>query len=191
MPSIAKEGFLLPKDLTDALVAYLVRAYKAKSGNKLGRTILQKLCYFAKASGVPLPFGFEIYHYGPFSQEVFEVTEGLLIDEVVTDCSAGAAQSDYLPGPKCDLLLGRFAEEMRQYRPRLDSMTETFSLLRPSQMELVSTIHYIHHSLGEWYKQPASREEVVDKVCEIKGAKFDRDFIGQVYDMLLSAGLLG
>lgn len=190
MSLIVNEGFLLPKDLTDALVAYLVKAYKTKSNNKLGRTILQKLCYFAKASGAPLPFRFEIYHYGPFSPEVFEVAEGLTVDEVVTDSSVDPGQSDYQPGPKCDLLLNAFAEDTKRYGTELDSVAETFSLLRPSEMELVSTIHYVHSSFRQWNKQVASKEEVVGKVHEIKGSKFDRDFVDGTYDILLKAGLL-
>lgn len=190
MSRIVSERFLMPKDLTDALVAYLIKAYKAKSSHKLGRTILQKLCYFAKASGVPLPFRFEIYHYGPFSLEIFEVAEGLTIDEVVTDSSADPGQSDYAPGPKCDFLLNSFAESIEKYGTKLDSVADTFSLLRPSDMELVSTIHYIHNSFRQWNKRVASKEEVVDKVYEIKGSKFDRNFMEQVYDVLLKAGLL-
>lgn len=190
MSPIVNEGFLLPKGLTDALVAYLVKAYKTKSNNKLGRTILQKLCYFAKASGVPLPFRFEIYHYGPFSPEVFEVAEGLTIDEVVTDSSVDPGQSDYQLGPNCDLLLNTFAEDTKQYGAELDSVAEAFSLLRPSGMELVSTIHYIHNSFRRWNKRVASKEEVVRKVHEIKGSKFDSNFVGGTYDVLLKAGLL-
>lgn len=190
MAQIVSEEFLMPKDLTDALVAYLIKAYKKKSSHKLGRTILQKLCYFAKASDVPLPFKFEIYHYGPFSVEIFEVGEGLTIDEVVTDSSADRGQSDYAPGPKCEGLLDSFAKDIGRYVTKLDSVADTFSLLGPSEMELVSTIHYIHNSLKQWNKQAASKQEVVDKVCEIKGSKFSRIFVEQVYDVLLKAGLL-
>ena len=190
MSRIITEGFLLPKDLTDALVAYLVKAYKAKSNQQLGRTILQKLCYFAKASGVPLPFSFEIYHYGPFSQEIFEVVDGLAIDEVVTDSSADPGQSDYRPGPNCDHLLGFFAEDIERYSTDLDRVAATFSELNPSSMELVSTIHYINSSLRQWNKQAASKEEVVEKVYQIKGSKFSRDSVDRVYDVLLKARLL-
>jgi hypothetical protein len=57
-------------------------------------------------------------------------------------------------------------------------------------MELVSTIHYISSSLSQWNKQAASKEEVVERVYEIKRPKFSRDFVDRVYDVLLKARLL-
>src|SRR5713101_10126389 len=98
---------------TEALLAYLRKSYKDVSGRTLGRTILQKLCYFAKASGVPLPFRFEIYHYGPFSQEIFDRTEELLLNGVIEDRSGDPGQSNYVPGPNLDLFLNRFAEAIK------------------------------------------------------------------------------
>jgi uncharacterized protein YwgA len=189
--SVEKGGFLLPKDVSHALVAYLIKEYKRVSRKTLGRTILQKLCYFADATGVPLPFGFEIYHYGPFSQEVFETTENLIVDDVIYDLSNNRDQSDYTPGPNCDVLLDKFSNELARYKDRLDNVTETFSELTPSHMELVSTIHYIYSSSSHWHKKLPSKQDVVESVYEIKKPKFDRQLISRVYDILLKAGLLG
>src|SRR5437762_8697011 len=96
---------LLSADLTHAVVAYLVKRYNELAQGTLGRTILQKLCYFAKANGVPLRFRFEIYHYGPFSQEIFEVTEDLLVDDVISDASNVPGKSRYVPAENCDTVL--------------------------------------------------------------------------------------
>ena len=137
----------------DALLAYLINCYAGTSENVLGRTILQKLCYFAKASGVPLPFRFEIYHYGPFSQEIFERAEALLVDRVVEDRSIERGQSNYVPGPNFDAFLNSFSEAIRQHEPSLRRVAKIFSRLDTSQMELVSTIHYIHSSHSQWLKK--------------------------------------
>jgi len=159
-------------DLAHALVAYLIREYKRVSRKKLGRTILQKLCYFAKAAGVPIPFRFDIYHYGPFSQEVFETVDDLILDGVIADESPDRSQSSYTTGVNCDLLLRTFQGELDSYKRQLENVAETFSLLDPSSMELVSTIHYIHAS---WFTGVPRKEEVVNAVWEIKRPKSERE----------------
>jgi uncharacterized protein YwgA len=68
MAASAQGQIFFADKIADALLAYLIKSFNEAGDRTLGRTILQKLCYFAKASGVPLPFRFEIYHYGPFSQ---------------------------------------------------------------------------------------------------------------------------
>jgi len=176
--------------IADAFVAYLIKSYTERSRKTLGRTILQKLCYFAKASGVPLPFRFEIYHYGPFSQEIFYRTEDLLLDRVIEDRSADPGQSNFVPGPNLDSFLDQFDSAIRQHETSLKRVATMFSRLDPSGMELVSTIHYIHSSHSQWFKQAPRRESVVASVLEIKGHKFTRRVIESAYDTLHEAGLL-
>lgn len=183
---MVKKEFLLSTDLKHVVVAYLIKKYAEISKVRLGRTILQKLCYFAKSHGVPLPFRFEIYHYGPFSQEIFETVEDLIVDEVLSDQSSDQGVSHYVPGPKCEVLLQKFEDALAKYRGILDTVADTFSELSPSQMELVSTIHYIHSSS----RKPPSKGEVVETVYEIKKPKFEREFVDMVYDVLLKAHLL-
>jgi uncharacterized protein YwgA len=175
---------------SDALLAYLIKSYTEVSNKTLGRTILQKLCYFAKASEVPLPFRFEIYHYGPFSQEIFDRTEALLLDEVIVDRSIDRGQSNFVPGPKVNSLLSRFDETVRQHEAKLQRITTMFSRLDPSYMELVSTIHYIHSSHRDWFKAIPSKEAVVASVLQVKGSKFTRPTVEKAYDILREAWLM-
>jgi uncharacterized protein YwgA len=190
MSGTDRPQFNLANDLTHAFVAYLVGRYNDVSGNKLGRTILQKLCYFAEASGVPLGFRFGIYHYGPFSQEVFRTVDALLVDDVIEDALDDPAKSDYKRGGNWRPFVESFDAELTIYKATLDTVAATFSQVDPSEMELVSTIHYIHNSYREWSKKAPPKEEVVDAVLNIKKAKFDREYIRKVYDILSKAGLL-
>jgi hypothetical protein len=190
MDSFQSNVFLLPKDFTHACVAYLVKRYNEAGEKNLGRTILQKLCYFSKANGVPLPFRFEMHHYGTFCQEIFDVTDNLLVDDVIQDQAPGQGWSTYVPGPSCDVLLAMAEKELQKHRVRLDRVVQTFSLLDPPQMELVSTIHYVHSSYREWHGERPPKNEVVRAVLEIKQGKFPEDSVSRVYDILMAAGLL-
>jgi uncharacterized protein YwgA len=186
----AKSRFLLSKTFAHAAVAYLVKRYSEVGDNKLGRTILQKLCYFSKASGVPLPFRFDMYHYGPFCQEIFDVTDNLIVDDVVRDTAEAQARSYYAPGPNCTRLLDRAKRQLHTHQRALDEVVETFSGLDVSQMELVSTIHYFHNSYRNWHKDRPSKEQVVNSVLETKKGKFEANFVDKVYDILMDARLL-
>lgn len=176
--------------VSHALVAYLIVRYKEVSTKTLGRTILQKLCYFAEANGVPLPFRFEIYHYGPFSQEIFDTTQNLLLDQVIEDRSPDSGQSNYFEGPNCKVLLKRFSAEIKKYKKELDVIARMFSELDPSQMELVATVHYFHSSRGHWFNEPPGKEDVVGSVLDVKGTKFSRQLVESTYDLLQKVGLL-
>lgn len=190
MATPAQGPMFFADEASDALLAYLIKSYTEKSNEILGRTILQKLCYFAKASGVPFPFRFEIYHYGPFSQEIFNSTENLLLDGVIEDHSSDRGKSNFVPGPNFDAFLDRSTETVRQYDGKLQRVATMFSHLDPSQMELVSTIHYIHSSYSEWFKKAPPKESVVGSVFELKGHKFIRQAVEKAYDILTEAGLL-
>src|SRR5713226_8941890 len=88
------------------LVAFLVEKYHGMQDSpRLGRTILQKLCYLSKARGVPFLLHFDMHHYGPFSAELFSITEDLLADGVISDQSPDKSASQYTPGPACKMLL--------------------------------------------------------------------------------------
>lgn len=190
MSETEKQELTFANDMSDALVAYLIGRYREVSSNKLGRTILQKLCYFAEASGVPLGFGFGMYHYGPFSVDVFKSVDALLLDDVIKDESDDPARSNYEPGENWGILVESFGQDLSKYEGTLDTIARTFCKLDPSQMELVSTIHYVHNSHREWSRAAPSKEEVVDSVLDIKKEKFEKEYVGKVYDILSEARLL-
>ena len=80
-------------NLRAAYLAEFVRAFqKHYPSGFLGRTAIQKLAYFAQATGVPVPCSFEIYNYGPYSDQVTFSVDGLLADEVLMDTSPNSCR---------------------------------------------------------------------------------------------------
>ena len=73
-----KSDFVFSKNLCAAYIAAIVRSFeKQHKHGYLGRTALQKLAYFSKELGVPVPCSFEIYTYGPYSDAVTFWNRGL------------------------------------------------------------------------------------------------------------------
>jgi uncharacterized protein YwgA len=59
-------------NLLSAYTATIIGSYQKYVGERhyLGRTAIQKLVYFSKTLGVPIPCSFEIYTYGPYSDSI-------------------------------------------------------------------------------------------------------------------------
>lgn len=171
-----------------ALTAYLVKNYNQMTNRPLGRTILQKLCYLAKAKGIPFSFSFDIYHYGPFAADLFSLTEDLISDQIVLDESADRSISKYVPGPACDQLLAQKRTKLTKHKNGLNQIIDIFRGMSPQQLELITTVHYIYCS-GRGFGNP-KKESVIKTVFQIKKGKFPVDTIRTTFDALNQAGLL-
>jgi uncharacterized protein YwgA len=189
---------LLCNRFDDAIVAYIVKRWNECSGVPLGRTIIQKLCYFVKSKGVPLDYDFDMYHYGPYSQDLYYRMDDMTADRVVIDGKAHsyanignvkAGSSKYVPGDNVEELLNIYNKDLNNYRETIDSVIEVFSEFDHTSLELLSTIHYFQTTLSSYYNKPAEKDEVIMKVKNAKGDKFKDDLISRAYDSLKGAGI--
>ncbi|MGC1290881.1 MAG: hypothetical protein WA855_06335, partial [Candidatus Acidiferrales bacterium] len=104
-------------DLRSAFLAAIVKSFaNAHPRRELGRTAVQKLTYFTKVLGVPVPCSFGIYTYGPYSDQVTFTVASLLADDVIEDRSRTRERSNYRPGPNSQELLSEFANDIRPYK---------------------------------------------------------------------------
>lgn len=171
------------------LVAFLVKEYNSfNNAPSLGGTILQKLCYMAKAKGVPFSLDFEIHHYGPFSSELFSITDDLIADNVISDESRDKSSSNYGPGPACQTLLKKQKGMLNRERTKLNDVLAVFRGIPTPELELMTTIHYIYCS--ERALRNVKKDYVIKSVFEIKKGKFTRDLVRSRYEALHRAGLL-
>lgn len=181
---------MLSKRWEDALIAYAIKEWLLRSHTEIGRTIVQKIAYFLKAKGVPMDYDFDIYHYGPYSQELYYRMDDLLVDSVIIDRSASSSRSSYVPGPEIEEVIHLYEKDIRRYQQEIADVINMFSDLRPNQMEILATIHYFHVALKRFYGKSPDKELVVKRVFEVKGEKFEREVISRIYDTMNKAGLL-
>ncbi|SRR5712692_1289032 len=171
------------------MVASLIAKYSGMGDMpRLGRTTLQKLCYLAKARGVPFSLNFDINHYGPFSVQLFSITDDLIADGVISDRQVGAAEFQYAPGPSCTTLLKKQKSLLSKEEPRLNGIVRFFQGIPHQELELVTSIHYIYCS-QKLFRSPKEKT-VINMVFEIKKGKFRRDVIKSRFLALDRAGLL-
>jgi len=171
------------------MVASLIEKYSGMGDMpRLGRTTLQKLCYLAKARGVPFSLNFDINHYGPFSVQLFSITDDLIADGVISDRQIGIAEFQYIPGPSCNALLKKQKLLLSKQEPRLNGVVRFFQGMPHQELELLTSIHYIYCS-QKLFRSPKEKA-VINTVFGIKKGKFSRDVIKSRFLALNKAGLL-
>lgn len=177
-------------DLRSAFLAAIVQNFaEAHPHRELGRTAVQKLTYFTMALGVPVPCSFGIYTYGPYSDQVTFTVASLLADDVIQDKSRTPERSNYKPGPNSQELISEFADDLGPYEEKINRVVTALGKLRPHQLELVSTLHFIASRQKQIHKS-FSEKSVLSEFKAVKGDKFrDRDIRG-CYRSLASTGLV-
>jgi len=181
-------------DLVSAFTATVVRSYQERVGGNhyLGRTAIQKLVYFAKTLGVPIPCSFEIYTYGPYSDSVTFSVDSMLADDVLKDISNSPQKySDYRLGDNADEILNAYQPLIAPYQRTIDSVVQSLGSFEPKELELVATLHFIHHRMKQILRRDPSREQVLEEFRRIKKDKFGGQEVESFYLALKNAHLIG
>jgi uncharacterized protein YwgA len=175
-----------------AFLTEIVRSFERHNPNGfLGRTAMQKLAYFSKVLGAPIPCSFEIYNYGPYSDQVAFSVDGLLADEVLTDVSENRSRySSYRLKTKHVTFSPEIEKRVVPCRKQIDTVVSSLGGFRPEQLELVATLHFIHQRLQAIRRRKPTKNDVFSDFLQRKGAKFKRDEIDSAYSALGRAGLL-
>ena len=174
-------------ELVDAILAYLVREWwrlVRSDGQRLGKTKLQKLVYFCKASGVPMPYTFDMYYYGPFSQELAEDMDRLEILGLVERREEKDGPADYRPGQRADEAISCYAGALREYDTSIGRTIMAFGPMSARELELHATVHYVRGSGG----RERSLDQTVEAVRVVKGSRFSPEEIRSAFEYLRRVG---
>lgn len=166
----------LEPEVHHALLAMVVKEWhRLVPGHvhKLGKTKMQKLVYFLKASGVPLPFDFDIHYYGPYSQELAEEMDWLEVLGLVDSARDGNVGVDYRPGDAMEEAMSRYREYLEKHSAAIRRTIEVFKDMSVRDLELHATVHFVRKSGG----RTRSVEETLDGVKSLKGDRFREDEI--------------
>jgi uncharacterized protein YwgA len=134
-----------------------------------GRKRLQKVVFFLQAAGCPLGCRFTLHHYGPYSRDVADVCDEMvmagLLEEQVSPNAAGAQY-----GYKLTALTKQLLETLAQQDSGRAEALAPFRNLAGRllnedlwRLELGSTILYFYKQSGDWTL-------AVDQACEFKKA---------------------
>jgi uncharacterized protein YwgA len=183
--------FVYSNDTCSAFLAAIVRSFEENHPRGyLGRTAVQKLAYFAKAMGVPIPCSFDIYTYGPYSDTVTFSMESLMADDVVVDRSPKPDYSRYSLGENAAELLHAFDREIGPHTSAIDRVVKALGGFKPQELEVIATLHFIARRQRQIRRIEPSKSDVIYEFKTIKGDKFGHEEISIWYDALKKAGLI-
>jgi uncharacterized protein YwgA len=188
----AKVELTFSNNLRAAYLAEFARAFQKYYPNGfLGRTAIQKLTYFARATGVPVPCSFEIYNYGPYSDQVTFAVDGLLADQVLMDTSPNSSKySNYRLVANRAVFPQELQRKVGPHKAQIECVVKNLGHFRPAQLELIATLHFVHHRLESTHRKKPAQSAVIAEFLGIKGDKFDKDEVAAWYGALKNAGLV-
>ncbi len=176
---------------------FVLMLVRANEGSIAGRTILQKISYFA-AEKLELDLGFKPHYYGPFSAEVENATEILVSQKLLEERIERLPLYDTLDfeprryhyelnekGRKYIETKGLESQNGYEITRELIESARKLRSLNPKVLSAAAKIHYIISAEG----RRIHKEEIKEKAEDI-GWDLKRDEIDQVGDLLVSLGFL-
>lgn len=157
------------------------------SDAKPGRTALMKLAYFAQElENVPLGYNFKLYSYGPFDSSVLN---DLDIAKNMGAVDVGVVHHSLGYGYQVSAKDGWHPDSgIEQYSSQINQIVQRFGHLKPSELELLSTLIYVDRNSLE-KKVKLTLDQLVENTGQIK-PHFTRDVIKSKAQGLQSEGLL-
>jgi len=140
---------------------------------------------------MPVPCSFEIYNFGPYSEDITRSANYLLADDALADLSSNPTKySSYRVGPSADQISQEFRFHVAASRALIDSIVGVLAGSTPTDLELVATLHFVNAKLKGLSGSRPTMEEVVLKFKDIKGDKFTELNIATWYGWLGQSNLL-
>ena len=115
--------------------------------------------------------------------------ELLQVDGLIADESEDPDISNYQKKVEGDRLIGNYENELKKFKVNIDAVVELVGKLDASGMELFSTTHYIFWAYKNFRKYSPPKDEVIDKVFEIKKPRFSKEEIGNAFNKNKKVGM--
>jgi O-acetyl-ADP-ribose deacetylase (regulator of RNase III)/uncharacterized protein YwgA len=133
----------------------------------VGRTTFQKIAFVATEEGLPTGLLHQRGSYGPFSPEVKSLVTRLVNNGLVREERLGRMLV-LRSGPTYDDARRAFANDLAQWEPIIEKVTDLFMRMNTERAEVVATVLFVARRLAEERKERPSERDVVDAVMAWK-----------------------
>jgi uncharacterized protein YwgA len=184
--------FQISLTTSQAILVEVIRRCEV-SGHQIGRTALQKIPYFLGVRGVPVEYRFDLYHYGPFCQDIL-YDAGLLESlGAIEDSKSGYnGGSKYKVGSNFESLLEEHQGVIKDHSSTIDEVIALLAELDATSLEVVATIDYFYRYVSAMELPEPRKEEVLRRFFEAKPQHREKaSWIGQMYEQMQKIGMIG
>lgn len=167
------------EDMTNLIE--VVRALH-NNGIPAKRLQMQKFIYFLKHTDLSeeLPFNFSINKYGPYSPQLQNELNNLVIDSEILEADKEYSTTRAEP-INTDIY--------KKLCLKIKELKNIFGDTTFENLELLSTIHFAANSLQS-FELPITEDSIVEEVRSIKGEKFSNDEISTGFKKLRENSLI-
>jgi len=175
-----------------AVLAEVIRRCE-QNGHRIGRTALQKIPYFLERQGVPLQYSFDLYHYGPFCEDILHDARLLESLNVTADDRDGYnGGSRYRAGHLIEEYLQPHREFIERNSTIVDRVVRLLAPLDATTLEVVATLDYFYRYVSAMELPEPRKGEVLRRFFEAKPQHKDKKtWVGEVYDQMMKIGMVG
>ena len=151
-----------------AVVEVLARIEKEPYHWPIGRTIAQKIAYFATDAGLATGLTFSRGSYGPYASgltaSMTQLANNGLLDE-----ERSGQMFVVKVGPTYDDARRAYSESLEEYAPIIDRLVDLFLRMRTTrQAEVAATVHIVATWLSEATGRQPDEQDVLQGVMEWK-----------------------
>jgi O-acetyl-ADP-ribose deacetylase (regulator of RNase III) len=148
-----------------ALIEILRRIEREHYHRPVGRTMFQKIAYFATLSGIPTGLEYQRGSYGPFAPELKSVMTRLVNNGLIREKPLGNMFA-IEPGLTYDDARAAYADYLSQWAPVIERLTDLFlRVTTTDQAEVAATVHFAART---WPPGQATEVDVLAEVMKWK-----------------------
>lgn len=176
-----------------AIVEVLDRIEKEPYHWPIGRTMFQKIAYFATELGLKTGLSYSRGSFGPFAADLkFKITK-LVNNGLIKEEQIGRMFS-VRPGPTFQDALKIYKEEIQKSQPIIEQLVDLFLRINTThQAELAATVHFAAQSFQKEHRETPSETDVLNGVMEWKQRRkppYDRSEVAKTIRNLASLRLI-
>lgn len=150
-----------------AVVDILARIEKEPFHRPVGRTIFQKIAYFATESGIPTGLEHEKGSYGPFAPNLKRLVTVLVNNGLIREEQRGKMFSVRV-GPTFEDAQRTYEDEIKQWDEPAERIADLFMRMTTSQAEVAATVHFAAKILKSRNNDRPSESEILAEVMQWK-----------------------
>jgi uncharacterized protein YwgA/O-acetyl-ADP-ribose deacetylase (regulator of RNase III) len=133
----------------------------------VGRTMFQKIAYFATMEGLPTGFEYKRSSYGPFAQTLKQAITKLVNNGIITETPLGS-MFEVNVGPAFNDALKNLNGELSEWSCIIEKVSDLFKRVNTQQAEIMATVHMAWHDIKSKGKDKPQASDVLTEVMEWK-----------------------
>jgi hypothetical protein len=133
----------------------------------VGRTMFQKIAYFATESGLPTGLQYARGSFGPFAVELKSLITRLVNNGLIQEAQFGRMFTVKV-GPTYGDARQSYNRDLVKWRPIIDRIADLFMRMNTRHAEVAATVHFVARQLAWKLKEKPTEFQVLEEVLRWK-----------------------